>query len=399
MKKQNWFKKMSALELLSLSVLAVSIIMIIAFILNFWGSISDYVEDWGSFGSYFGSITGLLAFLGVLYSLILSEKKTAEAKKKTLDAEYDAMLAKENAKLEIAVSKREADKREAKATEQAVRREERDLFFKLLELHQEKLKSVFYEEIINVGYNGLIALEKYANILNNILSAYSIYDCITKKDLNYWLNIKDNKSITFNDREAVLRSVIYLYSELEKTSIFDDNGYYRNTQDVDNYEYIKVQEHLKKDILVKELYKNRSGKNEFSKYEEIYQRNYVSINTKEMYLGMKLASNIFNEEHGHLLDQYFKNLKFILSTCDKFIYDKKYYFKLYRAQLSRNEILLTLFYSLSDKSNKKFVNLLSSENILDDMYNKDLLFTVADKWYEKEKIFIADILAEYLKEH
>ena len=36
--------------------------------------------EWGAFGSYMGAITGLLAFVGVLYSVHNANKKSVEAK-------------------------------------------------------------------------------------------------------------------------------------------------------------------------------------------------------------------------------------------------------------------------------------------------------------------------------
>ncbi len=46
--------------------------------------LSEYTTDWANFGAYFGSITGLLAFAGVLYSINESKKQTAENEERAI---------------------------------------------------------------------------------------------------------------------------------------------------------------------------------------------------------------------------------------------------------------------------------------------------------------------------
>ena len=182
----NWTNGMKTLRFLGFAFTFVCVLMLIAYFTHFNGKFADRSVDWANFGSYFGSITGLMAFLAVLFTAIQSEKRANKAERKTLLAEIEA---KEVARL----LKQETDRREAKATEEAVRREERDLFFRLLELHQEKLNSVVYEEKKNTKseidkHNDLIAIEKYSNILNNLLADYTINDSIRKISFAY-LNI------------------------------------------------------------------------------------------------------------------------------------------------------------------------------------------------------------------
>lgn len=402
MNLKKWYKKRSALEILSIVVLIISVIMIIIYFVKFHAGLSDDLSDWGSFGDYFGSVAGLLAFLGVLYSLIQSNKATEEANEKARIAEEKANWDAQQAKQDSVFAKIKADRLIAKATEDAIRREERDLFFKLLELHQEKLNSVFYKEKLErnlqiIDHNDLSALEKYAKILNNIISRYAINDCIIKTNLKYWYGITYNGN--YDERQAVLSEAMHIYGEAANESIFNIYGDVNGFESDNDSKYGIAQQYLIENILQKHFYKNQKANEYFKEYTEIYLRNGISVNTDEMFKCLSLAANILNEEHGHLLEQYFKNLKFVLNTIDRFVYDKKYYYNLYRAQLSRNEILLIFFFSLSDKSNINFVNLLYKENILDDMYHKDLFYTINDNWYGQEKIFISGIFEAYIKEH
>lgn len=80
-------------------MLAICIIMCVLYFCVFNNGISQNSDDWSNFGCYMGSVTGLLAFAGVLYSIQLSNKIHTEDS-------------------------------------------ERDTFFKLLDLHTNKMSSV-----------------------------------------------------------------------------------------------------------------------------------------------------------------------------------------------------------------------------------------------------------------
>ena len=57
--------------------IAIAIVLLIAFICKFYNTnFSDDSTDWGNFGAYLGSITGLLAFSGVLINIHLTQKQS-----------------------------------------------------------------------------------------------------------------------------------------------------------------------------------------------------------------------------------------------------------------------------------------------------------------------------------
>lgn len=80
-------------------------LMLLLYFFKFNGKLSDLSDDWGNFGAYFGSITGLLAFLGVIYTQFKSEERFE--------------------KLNVLNTKRE----------------DRDLYFKLTTIHNENLSN------------------------------------------------------------------------------------------------------------------------------------------------------------------------------------------------------------------------------------------------------------------
>jgi hypothetical protein len=117
MNLRNKWKETNGIGKISFSILVFSIVMVVFYgIFLGWKPSSD-AGDWGNFGSYFASITGLLAFSGVLYTASLSEKR-------------------------------------AKVAEQQIKtQEERGVFFKMLELYQKqadtkkKLFTTYNDEI------------------------------------------------------------------------------------------------------------------------------------------------------------------------------------------------------------------------------------------------------------
>ncbi|MBV5283412.1 MAG: hypothetical protein JZU53_13380 [Paludibacter sp.] len=376
MKIVNWFKKRSALELLSLSVLAISIIMIIAFILNFWGTLSDYVEDWGSFGSYFGSVAGLLAFLGALLTVIQSNKATLEAKKDAARAEIKANIAAD-------IAATDAQRREDIATKQAIKREERDLFFKLLELHKNKLETVVYTgNNFEVNYKGINAIDNYIIILNNILLEYSFNYCIISMSTECFNKLDPTKYI---ELEILMRSNA-INTELTNN--------YQNTPNPQNINLAGVQEYIKKKINTFFLYSKINYDQSFANpYSNIFEYFNIYINSETMFNAMQVAGNILYVKFGHLLGQYFRNMYYMLETINRFNYDKIYYFELYRAQLSRKESLICLFNTVSSKSNIENLELIATSKIFDDIFCKDLfLIRFDDSWIEQEKKFIDSIL-------
>ena len=89
----------------------IACLMLLAYIINFRYGFSDNSSDWGSFGSYMGSITGLLAFMGVLYSIHNANKKTD------------------------------------KLREESQAQNERDLFFRLVDSHQKMMNSLIGKDL------------------------------------------------------------------------------------------------------------------------------------------------------------------------------------------------------------------------------------------------------------
>lgn len=75
--KSNFYERAICISV----VLSVILLMIYAFSVG--GNVSTSNADWGNFGSFFGSITGLLAFAGAFYAIDQSNKRMKEAEERT----------------------------------------------------------------------------------------------------------------------------------------------------------------------------------------------------------------------------------------------------------------------------------------------------------------------------
>lgn len=145
------------------AVLVVSVIMLGFYFCKFNNGFSTDNDNWGAFGSYFASITGLLAFAGALYAIHNSNK-------------------------------------------QAKSIEERGVFFKILESYQKQVNSAEYN-----GQKGIEAFKEYGERVINYSSVYLTLDYYCKKYFNDYV-----EEGCLCDEECLLRDeIIKLYKSVE----------------------------------------------------------------------------------------------------------------------------------------------------------------------------------------
>lgn len=358
----------------------ISIIMLFFYFLRFNNGLSYDSNNWAAFGSYFGSVTGLLAFAGVLYSSHLSEKRAEEAE----------------ARLE---------QQEEESRKRYIEDSERAIFFQLLELHNKKLESVNYiplyitETNMKIKSNtnnifpkdsnsGFEAFKSYVNLVNNYLSIYLIIKDIEKH----------------SSKESLIN---HYHIENSNDKIADFN--FKFTDIFGLRDYDQLRNNLSDSILNKNIYEN-DWFNNGNCYEwslSICKR----LTKKEMYEALKYSYDLIYKDYGHILGHYFRNMYYILDTIDNFrggIEDKDYknkYARIFRAQLSRFEIALIICNAVSSQSTVKVITLLEKYEILNGFYNQDLFYTkeipnntINNTKKDKGKILIYNILKEASKQ-
>lgn len=297
----------------------ITFILIAVYIYRFHNHLSFEHSDFAEFGSYLGSITGLLAFIGVLYTV-----------------------------------------KESKTSDQI--ENERTTFYSLLELYQRQVDNMKYPP-----KNGIEAFEKYANTACYLFSAHIIYyyiknerkfpaeltELIDNKDYQEIYDICEVKSLT------ELRDEIK--NEFELLSEYKDkiNGEFPEGSSI----IMGIWE---------AFIKNPSNNLYFFATKSIC--NEIVIEKKEYNLIYQITKNVGNilyEGNQKYLGQYYRNIYYLLDTIAHFKYPNNYS-KIFRAQISSNELTILLFNAMSSQSSKRTILLLREFNIFNNINYSDL---------------------------
>lgn len=370
--RKNRSEGYKKLWVLVIVVGVISIIMLFFYFLRFNNGLSYDSNNWAAFGSYFGSVTGLLAFAGVLYSSHLSEKRAEEAE----------------AKLE---------QQEQESRKRYVEDSERAIFFQLLDLHNNKLESVNYNPLHKTETN----IYLYSNV-DHIFpkdnkSGFEAFKSFVKLTNNYLCMYLIAKDI---EKYNTKLQLIDYYSD-QQTQNFDH--IYKATFNFQDYATLSKK--LSDSILNNNIYENDWFKDDCYKWALLKCK---KLNKKEMYEALKYSYDLIYRDYGHILGHYFRNMYYILETIDSFRGDEDYkfkYAKLFRAQLSRFEIALVICNAVSSQSTPNVIDLLQKYDILNGFYNDDLLFTrsipnsaVSEGTKDSGKIIVDEILEEAKKQ-
>jgi len=308
----NW----STLKLLVFFVAIVCVIMLSAYFLYFGVHLHrsfGNVEDWGSFGSYMGSITGLLAFAGVLYTVMEAKKETKEAKN------------------------------------ESIKREERDLFFIMLSMYQRQADIItkdksFSEFTKDGGINSII---------------YIIYETIVNDDD---FKLSDDPDILLIQKAVATSFGINLDNLLNSKDEIAQNlkAEIKIRFEKNNFE---IPEYMLTNDLNKEM-QNYFHKVIFPKISNQNIDKYI-FNTIR-----GIADMIFikNED---TLGQYFRTIYYILETISTNI-EKERYSKIFRSQLSKSELTLLLYNLVSSQSSTETIKFYKENDIFNNLNVDDV---------------------------
>lgn len=302
------------------------------------------------FGSFFASITGLLAFWGVLYSLHVSEKR--------------------------------ADKIEKDSRNRYNEDSERNIFFQLLELHTNKVNAVEFN-----GKRGAEAFKELVDIanknLNLLFMGQAIMTSCTDINKNSLIDICNNKRQLFDTMNVVFK-------------IFYNGDFY--TVPLSNHTDTALANlnNIMTDIRNRRLSPDIS--NRYNDYFVLpFLKEAINKYTGNKYEYTKIVADFLYKEYGYILGHYFRNMYYVMDTINNFS-DKKNYKELFRAQLSRYELTLGIFNAVSSNSSPKMVLLLEEFDIFKDVYRDDLTLLQAVNDLSSQNI-IRSILNEYKNTH
>lgn len=307
-----------ALKTFSFIAFGCCVTMLCFYFKQFHGHWSSKPADWGTFGGYFGSITGLLAFGGVLITAFLAEKRAKET--------------------------------EVKSEERYINDSERNTFFQLLDLHRSKFENV-------VDYNndckGAEAFKQYTQKANRYFNLYVIYEDIIASGMD-----------AFRDKGE--REIIDLMKEAIK--ILDEKSNHITTED-DLIERLRF--YLETDKTIPSIHIPEESELN-GVYIDWCGELYSKMSPREIVEKMREVFDIIYKEDGHILGHYFRNMYYMMDIMSHFSSSKINYKHLFRAQISRYEIALGLFNAVSSKSGSNMIHYLMDFNIFKDIYPTDI---------------------------
>lgn len=284
--------------------------MVVFYIRQFYNNgLSESTTDWANFGSYFGSITGLLAFAGVLYSASLSENRAIKAEKKS--------------KI----------------------REDRDQFFKLQNFISEEKNNSQIKENINkiiVDIRSSINEELFSKIVSALNPS--------KIDSMIDISVSDEDfdvATSFLDRiKDVNKSSPKYASAAEFTGSSVDFEFLLQNKyrlQVDTYSYVFFTE---------------------KKLTDLFQYIYSHYPNPKLIFQILNTNKELLEEKFVNISSYYNTYKYLIVTVNQFNNNEMYY-QLIKAQLSDNEKVMLLIYSVILKENVEMVKILRDKKIID----------------------------------
>lgn len=362
---EKWFIKV--LNYIKRNVLIVSIvillisagIMILKYILQFSeNGLSDNTSDWAHFGSYLGSITGLLAFVGVLYTASLSAKKAEEEKINTLKAEKESIIRKES-----------------------------DILFRMLELLKDNYSNIIAENPHNNDiYYELKALKFYTKLINKLLFSHLIKIFFSTVDNNVIKTLKKKSK-----EEGNTNRVFYI-KLLEKLSLIVDSvNIYNEPKEMDSdFDFNELKKKISEPRGITILSEMSEQYIDFNYLKQLYSDFDLRIEKKELLQSIEeTTSNLFNN-YGTYLEPFCKSFKGIVEIVGKFN-NKESLFCILETQLNRLQLVLFYYFSFSRFSDKSFIKLLIEYEIFYGLDFTDLLiFNVSE--YEEKEVFYSSVI-------
>ena len=311
---------------------------------------SDDPMEWGAFGSYMGAITGLLAFVGVLASIRNANKKAEKAEKNTEELRKETQV-----------------------------RDERDLFFKLMESHYSTINSVIFSNKGKDDINGVYAFKEYRSLLIIYLNLLVLFQPYKQyESVDEWIKSIDQNNLfkEFFDKwqettgesspelKKKRKELEEKYSDVREMYL-STWGAFLNIKFIlaCAYELKTLMFYYRQLNLSDPICLNFMRNDNFGQYTKEVQ--------KEIYIQV---ARCLENEHGSFLSYHFNNVCYITRTISKFKHDpEQYYMTYWKSKLSSTESLLFFYYLLYSEGNNDVLDIVCTYKLLDNIIPSDLL--------------------------
>ncbi len=300
---------------------------------------SDNPADWGAFGAYMGALAGLLAFAGVIYSLYYTNAK-------------------------------------------ARAQNEKNTFFRLLELHQRSMETLVYRNIrIQRKSSMMEAFVDYKEELDSDLQEVIVFwDSCKFKSYAAWIEKIDG--IRYNGLLALLAGT-YISNERQKGKYVTRQ---RKKQINSLTEDVEFMEQVKRssDTLFKEM---RGQLNKFIEFKYImsYYDDLLSLDKRcfkelansiwvekemdesERFSILRFVAECFHRKYEHVLSYHFNNLCNITFQIDAMETDHDFFMDSWISNITSIEGVILFFWMLSGKVNKEVLVIAKRNNLFRNM--------------------------------
>ncbi|WP_394698920.1 putative phage abortive infection protein [uncultured Bacteroides sp.] len=313
--RKKW-EESSLLERIIIIIIGVALFMLIFYCAWFFGVPSNDSGDWGDFGSYFGSITGLLAFAGAIYAIINSNKQ-------------------------------------AKATE------ERSVFFKMLELYQiqaEKVASLHLEENLKEKLVQYVVINEMINDKLDLKNNIELYESAASMFFRYTNTIQTKSGF------------------IRRMCAEEELQYFKENINID-----LLKKKLKSYLDKMDSGKCFNCKSYYNYASSVINSKIVSNDIISMYKAFRYVGDYIYKRNGYILGQYYRNIYYLMDMIADFK-GVKTYSKIFRAQLSQHELLLLFYNAVSSQSTKKTVRYLLTYEIFNNINPDDIYLCNSDEF-------------------
>lgn len=318
MEKEKWSKSPKIFKIISFVLLIICALMTVLYFISKICCSSDTME-WVNFGQYFGSITGLLAFAGVLYSASLSEERANRAE--------EEMRKREESDLFFKLQNMISEKRYSQSmTNELVRDINSIIFYSFLNEIVAKLNPSTIDSMINAG-----GLERDYPIVKSFL------ECIKSVNKNSPLY---NADVDFSGSSVDFDHILMNYEHLPSCGIYGERTI--NHKDLVKL-YLFINSCLPESELIYKILQNNQ-----TSFEQLFVQS----------------------------SSYYNTYKYLILSVSHFCENEMYY-KLINAELSDNDKIFLLIYSVILNDNIDMVKLLREKAIIGSI-NENALFIFDD---------------------
>ena len=324
----------------------IAVIMLGIYAWNFPCPFSENQADWGAFGAYMGSITGLLGFIGVLYTIRQSSLQATGRDERDL---FFKIMDERREALDSLTFPSE-DKHGVEAVDAYVEDINKD--FQLIIILTSSLgREKFQEWVSSIRFQG-IGIEEatynlmYEDLIINILECISALQVLTEfgKGVDLTKLHDSDPEVKYGTCEQCFPNTYHLIKVIEE-----------GTLDTERFDYAKIPNAQNLAFVARMIW--------WHKLDDLGR-----------FRALEYTANVFYKKYQNNVINYFSNTAYIIYTLDSFVrINIDFYMRYWRSKFFINESYLLLFYLASDKLDVDIFQAVIDFKLFENLGTRDLV--------------------------